>query len=97
MNQIFQSRVEIQTEHASKYLTVMCRHFARKVPAKWDESEGRVDFPIGVTEFEADNDAQKLTIHCRTESEELLTRLKSIIEGHVDLFSRRETITLDWQ
>lgn len=40
---------KIESEHASKYLVTLCRHFARKVPATWNDEKGLVTFPVGST------------------------------------------------
>lgn len=85
----------IQSEHASKYLTVLCRHFSRKVDATWDDVSGHVHFPMGEATMRVDNDI--LTICCEAEDKEKLQGVIAIIDSHVDLFSRREKIALVWQ
>tara|TARA_Y100001956_G_C4126958_1_gene190687 strand:+ start:1223 stop:1504 length:282 start_codon:yes stop_codon:yes gene_type:complete len=84
----------IQSEHASKYLTVLCRHFSRKVEAKWDDLNGHVNFPMGEATMRVEED--NLLIQCKAEDEHKLKGVIAIIESHVHLFSRRETITLQW-
>ncbi|MGF1754928.1 DUF2218 domain-containing protein [Vibrio makurazakiensis] len=96
MTKTYQSSVEIESEHASKYLSVMCRHFGRKVPAKWDEREGKVEFPVGTASFIVNDNSTALKIICNADSEQKLEIQKSIIAGHVELFSRREVIELNW-
>jgi hypothetical protein len=87
----------IQTEHASKYLMTLCRHFARKVESEWSELQGAVKFPKGDCEMHVDTTKNQLVIFCSAENEVDLALIKSILESHVELFSRRETVTLSWQ
>ncbi|HCE3707127.1 TPA: DUF2218 domain-containing protein [Vibrio parahaemolyticus] len=85
---------QIESEHASKYLVTLCRHFARKVSATWDEQSGLVTFPVGKAEFSLNGLC--LIIACEADSEKQLEQVKGIIESHVEMFSRRETLELDW-
>lgn len=84
----------IDSEHADKYLVTLCRHFGRKVPATWNENSGLVTFPRGKAEFALCESS--LTIICEADSEEKLGKVKAIISSHVDMFSRRETLALNW-
>lgn len=94
---LYRSKAEVKSPNAAKYLTVMCRHFARKVPAKWDDNEGRVDFSVGTSRFILSSEKQVLTITCEAEGNKNLEVQKSIIESHVALFSRKEAIQLKWR
>ncbi|KOO09617.1 DUF2218 domain-containing protein [Vibrio hepatarius] len=87
----------IQSEHASKYLVVLCRHFGRKVTATWDDEKGEVQFPVGQAYMTVNPEQSSLTIRCVAESEDKLKGVIAIIDSHVDMFSRRETINLTWQ
>ncbi len=44
---LYQSHATLHSEHVVKYLVTLCRHFARKVPATWDETHGQIEFPVG--------------------------------------------------
>ncbi|WP_319533973.1 DUF2218 domain-containing protein [uncultured Vibrio sp.] len=91
---MIEETAHIESEHVSKYLVVLCRHFARKVPATWDETNGLVTFPPGQAVFTVSD--TKLTIVCGSDSEEGLDKVKDIVTSHVAMFSRRETIELQW-
>ncbi|MGY3571733.1 DUF2218 domain-containing protein [Vibrio paucivorans] len=92
-----QSYTMIESKHAEKYLTVLCRHFARKVPATWDEKNGKVEFPMGVTTMQVESSGSLLRIRCKSDSEQGLAMQQSVINSHVDMFARRETLKLVWQ
>lgn len=92
-----EKKTTIYSEHASKYITVLCRHFARKVDAEWDEVSGNVAFPMGEVEMRADPSRSALTIYCRADGKDKLNTVMAIIESHVHLFARREPIELVWE
>lgn len=86
----------IESEHACKYLNVLCRHFGRKVEAEWDEFQGMVKFSIGTTVMVVNPSANQLTISCHAENQTMLEDQTSTIDRHVTLFARRELIELSW-
>jgi len=86
-----------QTEYASKYLMTLCRHFSRKVESEWNEQQGSVKFPKGNCEMHVNTTKGQLVIICSAENQSDLALVKSILESHVKLFSRRETFVLNWQ
>jgi hypothetical protein len=86
----------IQSEHAVKYLNVLCRHFARKVKAEWNDSQGTVYFEVGITRMRIDTKASELYIECQAKNEQSLYQQKAIINHHIALFARRESIELIW-
>jgi len=86
----------IQSEHAVKYLTVLCRHFSRKVKAEWTDFQGIVHFNVGITLMKVSTHATELHFECKAPNEEALEQQKAIINHHIALFARRESITLTW-
>lgn len=97
LNALYQSQAILHSEHVAKYLVTLCRHFARKVPATWDEEQGRIEFPAGVTTLTVCEQDQTLTFVCQGESEQKVAAQQAVINSHIDMFSRRESIALDWQ
>ncbi|UUM32835.1 DUF2218 domain-containing protein [Vibrio japonicus] len=86
----------IQSEHVSKYLVVLCRHFARKVESTWDDEKGEVHFPVGKAYMATDVTKNTLTIRCVAENEQKVNGVIAVIDSHVHMFSRRETLQLTW-
>lgn len=84
-----------QTASASKYLQQLCKHFAHKVPARWDPVRGEVAFPFGRCRMEATETC--LTIHCETDEAGKMARMKSVIDNHLERFAWREGLKLHWQ
>jgi len=84
-----------QTASASKYLQQLCKHFAHKVPAKWDTSHGEVWFPYGYCRMDASDTG--LSIHCETDEEDKLGLLRHVIDDHLERFAWREKLKLEWR
>ncbi|WP_375749571.1 DUF2218 domain-containing protein [Vibrio sp. HN007] len=90
------SKTNIASEHSPRYLTTLCRHFSRKVPAKWDDEKGQVEFPMGECHMALSEGRQSLEIECSAESEQSLKTVELILEKHIEMFSRRERLSIDW-
>lgn len=84
-----------QTASASKYLQQLCKHFAHKVPARWDTLRGEVTFPFGQCRMEATDTC--LTIQCETDEDLKMARMKGVIDNHLERFAWREGLKLHWQ
>jgi len=86
----------IHSAQAVKYLTVLCRHFSRKVKAEWTDVQGTVYFKVGITQMKVNAHATALYFECNAPTKEALEQQKTIINYHVALFARRESIALNW-
>lgn len=92
---MFSSQTCIQSEHAARYLNTLCRHFARKVAASWNEQQGEVQFVDGLCKMWLDADVS-LVICCETPSEQQLDKVESILTMHIQMFQRREELSINW-
>lgn len=84
------------TAHASKYLQQLCKHFAHKVSATYDDTRGDVEFPFGPAQLLADDHALRVVLQGADDA--ALERARSVIDVHLKTFAFREDFTaLDWQ
>lgn len=91
----FTATGRFDTPNGSKYLQQLCKHFAHKVPASHTDTEGRVEFSIGLAEMRADETG--LTVTVTGDSDENLGHLKEVIDSHLKRFAFREEFsTMDW-
>ena len=89
------SRSSFETDNASRYIAQLCKHFAHKVAASFDETRGEAALPSGPATMEARNGA--LHFEVQAETPEQLARGKHIIEDHIVRFAFREKLErLDW-
>lgn len=88
-------QINIRTEHASKYLQQLCKHFAHKVDVEYDAHKGFTAFPPGPCTMTADQ--VSLQIYCQSHKVEGLEAMESIIETHLVKFAWREEIAFNWE
>lgn len=89
------SETAIGTEHASRYLQQLCKHFAHKIPATFDEHAGHVSFKVGECQLKAED----ATLHILLEAPgaEDMEQLKDVVIRHLVRFAFREELTANWQ
>ncbi|BCG94386.1 DUF2218 domain-containing protein [Mesorhizobium sp. 131-2-1] len=90
------SRADVATEHASRYLQQLCKHWAHKFPVEFDPNHGAIDLTsLGRTVLEAD--AKALHIAVAADDATSLERLETVVADHIKRFAFREELAFDWQ
>lgn len=84
----------VPTSEASRYLQRLCYHFTRKIAVQYDEKQGDATFPWGRCLMFADE--QALHFDCHAEDEDSLARVQHAIDAHVELFSRKKPMRVQW-
>ena len=77
-----------KSPNASKYLQQLCKHFAHKVDAKFDETSGFAALGFGPTNFEADDATLSIQIILNSGSDPESAR--HMIDAHLERFAFRE-------
>jgi hypothetical protein len=90
-----QSRAEIATPRASRYLQQLCKHFAHKLPVTFDPNTGKISFSIGDCTLSADEERLRLNLTAPDGSQ--MTQLKDIVVRHLVRFAFREEMAIAWQ
>ncbi|MBU1311745.1 MAG: DUF2218 domain-containing protein [Gammaproteobacteria bacterium] len=90
-----QCTARITTANGSKYLQRLCKHFAHKVRANWDENRGQVIFAEGVCTLEAD--VLGLQLICSAASQQDLMDIVDTMDRHFIRFAKAEAPELNWQ
>lgn len=85
----------VPTPEASRVLQRLCYHFTRKITVRYDEHQGDAEFPWGQCLMRAD--AQALHFDCRAADADALARVQLAIDSHIELFSRKNPLHVDWQ
>ncbi|CAH1650857.1 conserved hypothetical protein [Hyphomicrobiales bacterium] len=89
-----QSHAAIATSNASRYLQQLCKHFAHKVEASFDERVGIVRFSIGDCRLLAEDAVLRLALDAP--DAEKLVQLRDVVESHLVRFAFRETLSINW-
>ncbi len=84
----------VTTEHASKYLQQLCKHFGHKVPVEFTSEEGHVSLPFGSCQLRASADA--LTLQATGGSGDI-GRLEAFLGSHLERFAFRENPEINWR
>jgi hypothetical protein len=98
--------VRVPTQHASRYLQQLCRHWGHNLAVEFDETKGTVTFPRNARGADWPGDAT-LAMHaredgldCRLEASSAgqLDALKGAVARHLDRFAFREApLSFDWR
>ena len=92
---VYYSTASVETDHASKYLQQLCKHFAHKVEVSYDRHAGHVTFPMGICLMKADDNI--LHFNIRAESSDAVQAAQSVIDVHLVKFAWREELSVSWR
>lgn len=89
------SQARLATPLAGRYLTALCSHFTRKIRVEYSAGHGLAYFPHGECELSLAGDT--LVLDCRAADEAGLASVERVLSLHMQLFTRRNPVQLDWQ
>lgn len=85
-----------RTDHASRYLQQLAKHFAHRVPVTFTPEICDATFDLGTCHIEAD--AEQLVVTVASPDPAEIPRLQKVVEHHLVRFSFREPdMTLEWR
>ena len=85
----------IETTQGEKYLRRLCKHFSHRVPARWDDSQGKVSFAMGDCLMSASDST--LLIRCVAGNDADAEEVAETIKSHFDRFAQKDGLVLAWQ
>ncbi len=85
----------IATDEAARFVRMLCKHFAHKVKADWDDNSGWVEFAMGLCEMRAAPD--ELHIQCQAANQSELEEVADTIKSHFERFAQRQGLLLNWR
>lgn len=93
---MFLSSSTVQTEHASRYLQQLCKHFRHKIPVEFAPEAGECRFPFGIARLRADGG--HLTVEIEAPDGDRRARMQEVIEVHLLRFAFREDLgPMSWR
>lgn len=85
----------VATEHGSRYLQQLCKHWAHKFEVEFDPTQGRISMPDDrVITLTAEPQALRIALSAPAE---LVASTQKIIDAHIQRFAFREELSFDWQ
>lgn len=85
----------VQTEHASKYLQQLCKHWSHRLEVTFDPTQGTVKFPEAMATMSAREGGLEVAVEA--DEAETVERFKGVVSSHLDRFAFREApLTFEW-
>lgn len=89
------SKAAVRTEHASRYLQQLCKHWSHKFSVDFDPHRGRVPFSESdEVIFTADDAALTMTLSVADPDQQ--ARMQGVIDDHLKRFAFREELDIVW-
>ena len=85
----------VSTATPARYISRLCKHFAHKIPVSFDESQGRIQFDMGLSTLHAEDGGLRLRVEAA--DDEALQRLQQVVGSHFERVAWQEALSLDWQ
>lgn len=85
----------VATAKAAGYAAQLCKHFAHKIPARFEDGAGEIEFVMGTCRLTAEG--ERLTLTAEAASPEALAQVEDVVARHLVRFAFREELALDWQ
>ena len=83
----------VPTQHASRYLQQLCKHWGHKYTVTFTPENGRIEMSAGVLILDAD--AEGLDLHLTAEAD-VLQQMEGVVERHLERFAFKEELKFDW-
>jgi hypothetical protein len=83
----------IPTEHGSRYLQQLCKHWSHKFAVEFTPQNGRIEMSAGVLILDADAEGLGLQL---TAEPDTLTRMEDVVAEHLQRFAFREALQFNW-
>ena len=88
------SKLFVKTLKASIYLQQIGKHFSHKLEVDFDYQAGRIEFPFGIAELNAEE--LGLNMIAKAETAENLDKMKHVLASHLERFAFREKLECNW-
>ncbi|HWK12791.1 MAG TPA: DUF2218 domain-containing protein [Rhizobiaceae bacterium] len=85
----------VRTDHASRYLQQLCKHFAHKLPVEFDPERGLIRFAMGDCRLKAEDGGLRLEIEAPNPDD--IERLGNVVANHLIRFAFREEMQVEWK
>jgi len=84
----------VETAKPVPYMRQLCKHFGHKNEADYGERSGRIRFPYGLCELQAEQDELRLSVSAANEEDR--ERLEHVIGSHLERFGSRDGLAVAW-
>lgn len=85
----------VRTDHASRYLQQLCKHWSHRFDVEFNEATGKVPFSPEASLGLAAS-ATSLIMTLSVEKSEDLERMQAVVADHLKRFAFREELDVAW-
>ena len=85
----------VKTEHASRYLQQLCKHWSHRFEVEFNETSGKVPFNPE-TSLGLATDSSSLIMTLNVEKLGDLERMQAVVADHLKRFAFREELDVVW-
>jgi len=89
------AHASVPTEHASRYLQQLAKHWAHKFPVEFTAEAATLDLPMGRCELRAGPGALEISLAGAPDTD--MDRFQTVVVDHLQRFGHRETLVFDWR
>lgn len=89
------SRSHVVTDHPSRLINRLCKHWGHKFPVRHDEREGEILLDIGQCRLAATTTGLDLALEA--DNAEHLQQLQEVVADHLQRMAGDEALAFDWQ
>jgi DNA-binding PadR family transcriptional regulator len=89
------STARVVSPKAAGYAAQLCKHFAHKIPARFEGSDGEIAFPMGTCRLHVEGEVLVLAVEGADAG--AVARLEEVVASHLLRFAFREELAIDWQ
>ena len=89
-----QSEARVITHRPAVYLQRLCKHFAMKTPAEFDDQRGAVQFAMGACELHVEPEA--LLLRAQAADQASLAQVQHIVGDHLERFGHHDRLQVAW-
>ncbi|MCQ8781916.1 DUF2218 domain-containing protein [Mangrovibrevibacter kandeliae] len=86
----------VVTDHASRYLQQLCKHWSHKFQAEFDPTAGTIHFDAERTLVLIARD-DRLELELTVADPDALERMQGVVAEHLQRFAFREALAIAWQ
>ena len=83
---------QVATEHASRYLQQLCKHWSHRFEVAFDAARGTVHLNGAVCRFQAEPQCLAMTL----DGEQDLVRISGVVTEHLKRFAFKEDLVVNW-
>lgn len=88
------STARVATPYGAAYTRRLCKHFAHKFSATFDEDRGRIEFPFGLCTIDVDSEYMVIRIDLNDSS--AADRAESVVADHLVRMANKDKPIVEW-